>query len=226
MASSAMNEPYEDFLSRVPEAARTAKKKQPGMSQQQMHAIEAALQSFFVTQLKTSEAYVGIVQAIKSASQRPEVLAQGIKFLLQAQMFIKTFMQQLALNEDQIVKVREMLEVMREIVVLNVSVIGKEDVDQDILIKLNKLKARFFAHFIPLMMAKEQVYGAHGKDDIEKLIGQFIIDSIDESLKSLKSNGGVGGVPTKKSPGIQLGEPIIPLIMPVNEHEDIEIDEE
>lgn len=176
------------------------------LSESQKKAIQLALTKIFADQIASTSVYTEIVGALASAVDTPEVTESSRRFVVGLKDLVKVFFKNMKLSGEQLAKVRDLLETLKALAILQMAHFDPQTIDDAVRNQISALQERLSAHIMPLSVGMQGVLSQEMVNAYQKHILQVILDVIKDVLIILPPGSQAAGAGNPPP----LAEPLIP----------------
>lgn len=197
---------HEELLSKPEGGAHEIMSQSASLSPARKQAIEAALAKIFADQMASTSVYGEIMQALATALHAPQVTESSKRFVAGLKDLIKTFFKNVTLSPEQCAKVRDVLETLKALAVLQGKQLESQSVDDAMANQIMALRERLSAHVMPMAVSMQDMLSQEGAQNHQKYIVEFVLDLIKDILAILPAESNLQGAGNPPA----LAEPLIP----------------
>lgn len=176
------------------------------LSEAQKKSIQVALAKMFGEQIASTSVYSEIVRALVAAMATEEVTQSSKKFVAGLKDLVKVFFKNMKLSDEQLAKIRDLLETIKALAVVQMKHFDPQTIDDTIRNHIITLQERLTAHVLPLNAGMQSVLSQETIDLYQKQIVQLILDLIKDVLAILPAGPQISGA---GNPPL-LAEPVVP----------------
>ena len=176
------------------------------LSESQKQAIQATLAKMFGDQIASTSIYSEIVNALAVAMATPEVAQSSKRFVQGLRDLVTVFLKNIKLSDEQLAKVRDLLETLKSLAILQISNVDPLSMDNAARNKIIALQERVSAHVVPMSVAAQSVLSQDTVNGYQQHIVQLILDLVKDVLETLPAGSKVSGAGNPPP----LTEPMVP----------------
>lgn len=182
------------------------------LSEAQKQAIQVALAKMFGDQIASTSVYSEIVSALAAAMATPEVAQSSNRFVEGLKDLVKIFFKNIELSDEQLAKVRDLLETLKSLAMLQMTSVDPQAIDDTTRNKIEALQERLSAHMVPMSVGAQSILSQETINVYQKQIVQLILDLIKDVLAVLPAGSKITGAGNPPP----LAEPMVPenIVMP------------
>ncbi|MCX5922285.1 MAG: hypothetical protein NTX86_03080 [Candidatus Dependentiae bacterium] len=211
-----MSDPYSDIIiSLDPEVSvgtrqLDSEKQVVQLNDGQKQAIAQAVKHLFDAQQASTVTYDAILQAMQAALGSSEVRTSGERVIADIKEWVRLFVKNLALTNEQALKIRDALESVRSLVAIQEQYMRTQVLDEAMRVKVDALQKGLARHIMAMAQSVDRADMQEFLEKKQTYFLQILHQLLEEMLAVVPAS-------TSGSGTTSLGEPFVPEMVLVDE---------